>query len=564
MKNLNQTVPTALTLAASISLALLALPTTADAQSPFTETVQLSSGTDGSGLALSVGSDDDITQVASLVGMPDYIAAQGSTDKAKVIESHSAWVPGLLFDLEARWIHSSHDSTEQDGTGVPAESVLYAQGFELPLHMPGDATVTVQMEFAADDMLGAVGFNGNTIPAFSSGTLAYKNVDNRSITATADDLGLVKGHNDLFVWQIDTGGAYSGIIYSVTIKVEYCIIEAELRSGMRYQPVTGDWWPMATNSTQPNVRTHTLPEVYTPADLATAFSDLRNGGGLTAKTVNKISTWTLLSQPAQWINSVIPVYETNHNRSALYAIDFQLPLTLPGSLIATLDLEWAADDKLGRVEMNSNQLSLSGMNGPNNYSLPTTKSFTGTVSALGLQPGSNTLFLLQDDVSNSITGIIYTLKLEIEYPCSGYEDTDFVTFCDCIGEVAPCQNPGTPGTGCANTTGLGAILSASGLAQVGSSSFELHASNLPPGATGIFLRGKTPINSTPFGQGLLCIGKTSRLKLVKEDGTGQADSGILVGPLSPGTLQYQFLYRDQSQNGCKPWNLTNAIAVTWN
>jgi hypothetical protein len=214
--------------------------------------------------------------------------------------------------------------------------------------------------------------------------------------------------------------------------------------------------------------------------------------------------------------------------------------------------------------MNLMPLSLTGMNGPNNYSLPTTKSFAGTVAALGLKSGANTLFLLQDDVNNSVTGIIYTLKLEIEYPCSGYEDTDFVTFCDCVGDVAPCQNPGAPGTGCGNTTGLGAILSASGLAQVGSSSFELHASNLPPGATGIFLRGKTPINSTPFGQGLLCIGKTTRLKLVKEDGTGQADSGILVGPLSSGTLQYQFLYRDQSQNGCKPWNLTNAIAVTWN
>ena len=371
----------------------------------------------------------------------------------------------------------------------------------------------------------------------------------------------------MLVWQRDTGGKVSGLIYSVTITVEYCAIGREFRSGMGYDSQWG-WLYLPQGSVLANPRAVTLGFSYSQVDLDNAFDDL-NQGTSNVDPVWTVSNpaWTNLSQGSSWINSMVAngIYG-NHCMSVLYAIDFTLPNPLPANLAATLDMEWAVDDRLSGVWMNDSGMLgvVANAVGPNHYSAPSTSSVSGSTLSWKLKPGKNTLFLLQDDLKENASGINYIINLEIEYACSGYGDTDFVSFCDCIGEVAPCQNPGTPGTGCANTTGLGAILSASGLAQIASSSFELHVSDLPPGATGIFLRGASPINAVPFGQGLLCIGKTSRLNVVKEDGTGRADSGILGGPSQASTVQYQFWYRDKSQNGCKPWNLTNAIAVTWN
>lgn len=160
------------------------------------------------------------------------------------------------------------------------------------------------------------------------------------------------------------------------------------------------------------------------------------------------------------------------------------------------------------------------------------------------------LFFEQKDISNNYSGVIYSAKLRIVVPC---QDVAFDTFCECVSDwVLPCNNPGQPGQGCANSTGVGSSLTASGLG----SNITLHADNLPlPQTIGLFFSGSNSIGPLPFGDGLRCVGPAIRLGVVITN-TGQAD----YGPVASGT-NYQFWYRDNSGPCGSGFNLTNAIAI---
>ena len=571
MKTLSNITQTTLRLAVSSSLAFIATLSAAHAQAPVvhTETVTLRSGNDLSGQPLSLAGDDD-ENITFTTSTSTLAAINGPP--AKRIVPHSAWAQNIS-DPDALWIHSTHNPTASDGTGTDEDDILFAHRFELPLNMPADATVDIQMSYAADDTLQGVGIGDSSgvlasLAGFNGGSFNYEST--RSISGSAIGLGLSAGENYLFVQQEDTGGQYSGIIYSVTVTVEYCVVETELKSGMRYHPING-WMPFGVGTTMPGVRAITLPEVFTSADLNIAFDDLGQGLGGNAVTVTPNAGWGTLSQQTQWINSHNGS-SGDHHRSVLYAIDFMLPMTLAPGSIATLDLEWTADDRLDGVFMNGQSGALSLINstsmiGPNSYALPTTATTTRSAQNLFLSPGANTLFLLQEDVDNAISGINYDILLTVTVPCES--DTAYESFCDCPMVVAPCGNAGAPGQGCENSSGAGSQLTATGLATIGGgSTLQLHASNLPtPQTIGLFFQGNNVLNPTPFGDGLRCVGGSIERIEVVITGTGSADSSVLAGPASSGVKFYQFWYRDapSQQSPCNSgFNLSNGVAIGWN
>ena len=558
----------ALRLAASASLALVALVSSVHAQSTVTHSLTLRTGNDfQNNDTLSPGEEDGSISVLELgtpVNNQPFVLSQADFfdavwgERALVITPHSGW--GVPFgDSEARWIHSDHTLNALDGSGTKDISALYAHSFELPANMPGDATVQIQIEWQADDFLQEAYFGdayNQTALGISGGSHVASTT--QILSGTADSLGLKAGTNNFFFHQETTSTQYwAGVRYSMDVSVEYCAIGRELRSGMGYDSNAGWYWLMP-GSLDPHVRQVTLPENYTSSDLSAAFSTLSpsGSGGSSAVTVNPAGGWTGLSEPAAWI------YGGHHDKSVLYAHDFYLPSPLPGNLQVTLDLEWAADDALNEAYINGNPLSiLSGASGPNDYSEPTTNSITSDVSTLGLTPGLNTLYLLQDDLQDFRAGIVYFAYLEVEYDCEGYEDeVTYSTFCECVSDWGPCGNPGQPGQGCANSTGVGSSLTATGP----NSNITLHADNLPLGQTiGLFFKGNNVIGPLPFGDGLRCVGgEVSRIGVVITN-TGQADLHLQsnLPPGEPTAGYYQFWYRDNSGPCGSGFNLSSAISL---
>jgi hypothetical protein len=166
--------------------------------------------------------------------------------------------------------------------------------------------------------------------------------------------------------------------------------------------------------------------------------------------------------------------------------------------------------------------------------------------------GSAELTLAEVQVTLGFAGTVY---------CAG----------DGSGTSCPCANPGGPGTGCANSTGFGGLLSSGGAPSVSSSTFSLQASQLTPGGLGIFFQGNNSINSgmgRMFGDGLRCAGGAAvRLQVVTANASGDSSTNVNIGALSGvvagGTRRYQLWYQDSLSPCGSGFNLTNAVEVVW-
>jgi len=573
MKTINHSERSSLRFATSVSLALLAMASLAHAQGPsshagtphpVTEIVHLRSGTDANGVGLPVGSScDDITNAGSTNGTNFSAALGGSA--AYVIAPNSAWITSLA-DPEARWIHRMHSQYGTDGTGLPSSSVLYAQGFDLPLHMPSTASVKVELEFAADDRLAGLSFNTGTVFTYNN-SQSYGSSQSMEIFGSAGNLGLVPGKNNLFLFQSDTGGGYSGLIYSITVTVDYCTLDLELVSGYRQIG-----WGM----TQANVgqasegqRLVVLPDSH-------AYNTLAAGGGASPVVVAPHLGWAqAMNSEGTWIHafdsSQSPTQAIGGTGrpacSVLYAHDFFLP-SLPSSAQVFIELEWAAGERLRGVSINEDVTSSGGELGVGTSSsthiLGQMAQVTDTAGALGLVAGPNMLVLSQEDLDGVCSGLMYNAKLTIGLPC-GWKGGSVGVAVICTDHVGCPGSGSATGKGCTNSTGAGAGLTGSGVPTIGdTSTFELHVDNLPtPQTIGLFFEGDSLIPPTAFGDGVRCVGGDIKRLGVVISGTGRADSGILYGPSSPGVRYYQFWYRDSLGPGQSGFNLSNAIAVAW-
>lgn len=144
----------------------------------------------------------------------------------------------------------------------------------------------------------------------------------------------------------------------------------------------------------------------------------------------------------------------------------------------------------------------------------------------------------------------------------------------------PCGNTGTAGSGCANSTGSGALLAASGSTTPDTLVFTV--SGELPTALSIFLQGNSTVAAgVPFGDGVRCVGGTLKRLYVKNASGGVvsapapgddpvATRSANLGDVIPaGALRYYQVYsRDPNTTFCaapqgSTFNISNGIKVQW-
>lgn len=147
-----------------------------------------------------------------------------------------------------------------------------------------------------------------------------------------------------------------------------------------------------------------------------------------------------------------------------------------------------------------------------------------------------------------------------------------IAFCfgDGSGVICPCGNSGAAGEGCSNSTGAGAIISASGAATVGADTLVLNVEQAPANVFSQFFQfANSAAVPALFGDGLLCAtGGIQRLGVpMPTDASGNfASTGVLSvsGAVNAGDIKnYQFWYRDNTGPCGGGFNTSNALEITW-
>ena len=198
-------------LLAAAGAAFLSVPSlTAQCGGPGKTCVTLRSGPD-QGITALVGSPGAALK-STVFGPADFSAAAAGTELVEVTTPPGSWVPSLS-DLSAKWIGLS-------STGMTS-SFLLSHPFVLDGCAFGNACI--QIEFAADDMLGdpspdpntiGVYLNGNPVPGMS-GVSGFSFATTWSATGIGSLLH--SGCNTLELYVRDVHGSRSGAIYSATI-----------------------------------------------------------------------------------------------------------------------------------------------------------------------------------------------------------------------------------------------------------------------------------------------------------------------------------------------------------
>jgi len=197
-----------------------------------------------------------------------------------------------------------------------------------------------------------------------------------------------------------------------------------------------------------------------------------------------------------------------------------------------------------------------------------------------LGPGTlNTTNLLANDVAPlNMAAIGFPANFLSRVDNTGGPTTGTaLCFGDGTGTNCPCLNPGGTGAGCANGTGAGGVLSASGTASVTADTMSLTADGVINN-NGLFFQGNNTIGGgtgVAFGDGIRCCGgSVVRIQVVNPPGvispataqmTETATTNGPNGTVLPGVKKcYQFWYRDPATSPCgTQFNLTNAVTITW-
>jgi len=122
-------------------------------------------------------------------------------------------------------------------------------------------------------------------------------------------------------------------------------------------------------------------------------------------------------------------------------------------------------------------------------------------------------------------------------------------FGDGSGTACPCGNSSAAPRGCANSTGLGADLVASGSTSLSAADLAFTATSLPATTTGLLFTGTTQVSGgsgLPFVDGLRCAGG-----IVRRMGASTAVGGVAqwgpslpLGFSTPETRYFQVWYRN--------------------
>jgi hypothetical protein len=136
-------------------------------------------------------------------------------------------------------------------------------------------------------------------------------------------------------------------------------------------------------------------------------------------------------------------------------------------------------------------------------------------------------------------------------------------FGDGTGASCPCSAFGATGSGCANSTGNGALLAASGSANVNADTLVLAVTGGPPNKPGLFFQGSNQL-ANPVGDGVLCSNSNLRYVVNSTDATGAlSQAGFGANSAMAQTLNYQYWYRDPGGSCGGGFNFTNGWVVTW-
>ncbi|MDP6989059.1 MAG: lectin-like protein [Planctomycetota bacterium] len=155
-----------------------------------------------------------------------------------------------------------------------------------------------------------------------------------------------------------------------------------------------------------------------------------------------------------------------------------------------------------------------------------------------------------------------------------YETTAAGAYCfgDGGGTVCPCGNPGGADEGCANSTGAGARVAATGSASVGTDDLGFQGAQILPFQPALLFSGDNQVNNGDgviFGDGLRCAGGTvKRLGVQNGDSAGDAAWGPGLanqGGWQPGdTKRFQIWYRDPNGSPCgSGFNLSHGLEVAF-
>ncbi len=190
---------------------------------------------------------------------------------------------------------------------------------------------------------------------------------------------------------------------------------------------------------------------------------------------------------------------------------------------------------------------------------------TGISNAFGIVTGFNDNEFWADFGGVVVGGSGDWIRLKLETQSLG------VPFCfgDTPAAGCPCGNLGGPGEGCANSTTLGGLLTASGTSLVSNDDLVLMGSNLPPGVPSLFFSGTAIVSpGALLGDGRRCAGgQITRLEIVFADAGGNASTSVGIASTlgaSVGTQSVlQLWYRNPSGPCGTGFNLTGAIDFTW-
>jgi len=198
---------------------------------------------------------------------------------------------------------------------------------------------------------------------------------------------------------------------------------------------------------------------------------------------------------------------------------------------------------------------------------------TGTGAEVVANVTTPTGIAIADDgtmyVSSLITGLVHR-----------YESTSFpgVVYCSADAAACPCGNGGDGTSGCANSTGAGGTLSASGSPSLSNDTLVLEVTGLAPNQPCLFFSGANRVNGgagIPFGDGLRCAGfQAVRIQVVNSDGSGEVETSVEVSTNGQAfghtievgeTVNYQAWYRDNvAVSPCgSSFNTTNGYSLRW-
>lgn len=150
----------------------------------------------------------------------------------------------------------------------------------------------------------------------------------------------------------------------------------------------------------------------------------------------------------------------------------------------------------------------------------------------------------------------------------------WVAYCfgDGSATACPCGNTALAGMGCANSTGSGAALTASGSTSISAADLVLSGSGLVANQVGLYFLANNRTNGGQgfvFGDGLRCAGAGEiRLQPVVSNALGESSTSIDIAAkamVSAGQTKHcQVWYRDTSSSPCSStFNLSNGLSVTW-